>query len=148
MSYGQFLFPPYSSLLKLECLLNWGLHLRRYKGREKDGNHFIWNTHSWTALEYSFLCLPYTLPLPVNQASHQCAQLCMCVLKRWRVNYIKSDGDCCSYVRTCGLDVLHCVYAPFWWKCMLHQNLHPHPFPRIILLLQCWQVLTPSFTKE
>lgn len=89
MSYGQFLFPPFSSLLKLECLLNWGLHLRRYKGGEKDGNHFIWNTHLWTALKYSFLCLPYTLPLPFNQASRQCAQLCMCVLKRWRVNYKK-----------------------------------------------------------
>lgn len=25
---------------------------------------------------------------------------------------LKWDADCCCYVRTCGLDVLHCVYAP------------------------------------
>lgn len=85
-------------------------------------------------------------------ACHQCAQLyvqvCAKEMERERALLWKSNVCCCCCVWTCGPDALHCVNAPFRWKHMLHQYFHPHPFSRIIFLLQCWQVLTPSFTKE
>lgn len=78
------------------------LETENLKGRENDGYHSIWNTHSWTALDYSFLYLHNSLPLSFIQpdqllVTSVLSSVCVCAkeMEREEALMSESDGYCC-----------------------------------------------------